>query len=92
MKNAKKQAALSRRITDALLLILCIGAIALIIGGCSSPTMHSPELSASLTRPCPPLQPLESKDGAAVLAKLIEVSAMYYDCADSKDALIKAVK
>lgn len=41
---------------------------------------------------CPPLLPLEGKTGADVLRKLVEVGEAYYECADGKAALIRAVR
>ena len=51
-----------------------------------------PMIPASLLLPCPQLLPLEGMTGADVTRKLIEVGQAYYDCADSKAALIKAAQ
>ena len=51
-----------------------------------------PALPADLTRRCPDLTPLEDGTKAAVLRKLAEVGALYYDCQATHDGLVEAVQ
>lgn len=74
---------------------MCIAIVVLMLTACESLTKHSPATApvpASLLQPCPPLTPLEGMTGEIMLKKIIEVSHLYYDCADGKEKLIDAVK
>jgi len=66
------------------------------LSGCASPMKPfpapSPPVPAALLQPCPPLPLLEGMTGADVLQEFIAIGRMYNDCADSKSALIGAVK
>jgi hypothetical protein len=42
--------------------------------------------------PCQPLQLLDGMTGADVLRNITANAAIYWECKDSKDALIKAVQ
>jgi hypothetical protein len=79
-------------LTDSVI-ALCIAVLASILGACSAsmpPLPEKPTIPASLLLPCPKLLPLEGMTGLDLTRKLIEVGAAYYDCADSKQALIDA--
>lgn len=74
-------------------IVLCICGIALMMMGCAQQTLLSsaPSLPLSLTKKCPPLTPLEGKTGGHVLRKLVEVAALYHECADRHNALANVV-
>ena len=76
-----------------LLIVLCTGtALAWTTMGCQSLTPRSVEVPANLMTKCPPLNKLEGMTGADVLRNITSNAELYYQCADSKAALIEAVK
>lgn len=82
-------------LTASLIGPFIVMSLALTTTGCASPATPSEgriALPANLIQPCPPLTDLEDAKGGTVLRKLIEVAEMYYDCAQSKQALIDAVQ
>lgn len=74
-------------------IVLCICGIALMMMGCAQQTVRSttPPLPPELTHKCPPLTPLEGKTGGHVLRKLVEVAALYHECADRHNATVDVV-
>lgn len=54
-------------------------------------TLSAPPLPSALTQKCPPLTPLEGKTGGHMLRKLIEVSALYHECAQRHNATVDVV-
>ena len=45
-----------------------------------------------MMQPCQPLEQLEGMTGADVLRNITNNAAIYWECKDSKDALIKAIQ
>lgn len=43
-------------------------------------------------QPCSPLKSIEGKDGKSLLENITANAAIYWDCSDRLDALVKAVK
>lgn len=70
-------------ITLMVLLLLC---------GCATKPVAKVEIPASLLQYCEPLHKLEGTTGKDLLKNVTENAALYHACADSKKALIEAVK
>lgn len=65
----------------------------MILCGCASvPASYNVPLPANLMQPCKPLQILEGNTGADLTRNIIANSQIYWECADSKQALIDALK
>lgn len=79
-----------------LLSALCIATCALMMQGCGSskqPELQKPVLQANLLQPCPELTEHNGgKDGASLLATLLEWAGQYHECAARHQALVEAVK
>lgn len=67
------------------------------VSGCSTthsvaPPLPRPPIPLALTTGCPPLAPMRSASFPEVLAKLVEVSALYHDCRARHSALSSATR
>ena len=65
-----------------------------LLAGCAPSMPLLPErapLPPSLLTPCPALSILEDGSRAAVLRKLVEISALYHECSQRQAALSQAV-
>lgn len=74
--------------------VVAIAAFAL--AGCPAvkqPELQKPVLQANLLQPCPELAEHNGgKDGASLLATLLEWAGQYHECAARHQALVEAVK
>lgn len=68
--------------------------LVLMLTACCSLTQQSKgiQLPPSLTQPCQALETLEGTTGADVIKNITNNAAIYYECSDSKNALIKAIQ
>lgn len=66
----------------------------LTLSACASattPPVEKPPLDPSLTQPCPPLAAdLATGEAGELLAKLVEVAGLYYECAARHEGLVKS--
>lgn len=65
----------------------------MLLSGCQSLSVPDKEpVPLALLQPCEPLKELEGITGADMIRNITTNSAIYHSCADSKKALIEAVK
>lgn len=74
---------------------LCIAMSVSMTQGCAAwnqPSAGRSSLDASLTEPCPPLEPLKEKDGKAALQWMMAAATAYADCSGKHRKIADAVR
>lgn len=81
-------------LSPGLLLVLSISASALMLTGCAQPIVRStvPLIPANLLIQCKALESLDNGLAATVLQNIALNAITFHECADSKAALIEAIK